>query len=125
MHPALNWILRLVPAALIGQTLPFKFSGHEQSVALFTDLTEKALGNPGLEAAARIGTGVVELVAVVLLLIPKTALIGALLTIGVMAGALASHVLFIGFAGHGPLPALAAVALASAAIYVVLQRKAV
>ena len=97
MKPALAWALRLIPAALIGQTLPFKFSGATQSVELFSKLGENALGNPGLEGALRFGTGVVEFIAVVLLLIPKHSLKGAILIVGTMAGALASHALFIGF----------------------------
>lgn len=118
MKPALAWTLRLIPAVLIGQTLPFKFGGHEQSVALFTELAEKAFGNPGLEGALRIGTGVIELVTVIFLLIPKQSLKGALLVVGTMAGALASHALFIGFAGHGPLPLLAVISLVCSAIYI-------
>lgn len=48
MNAKLTWALRLVPAVLIGQTLPFKFSGAPVSVVLFTDLATKALGNLGL-----------------------------------------------------------------------------
>jgi len=123
MNAKLTWALRLVPAVLIGQTLPFKFSGAPVSVVLFTDLATKALGNLGLEGALRVGTGVVELLAVVLLLIPKQSWKGALLVVATMAGALASHLLFIGFSGHGPLPALALIALLFSGIYV-LQSKA-
>lgn len=122
MQPALAWTLRLIPAILIGQTLPFKFSGADVSVNLFTDLSEKALGDPALEGAMRIGTGVVELLAVVLLLIPKQSIKGALLVVGTMAGALSSHALFIGFNGHGPLPILAIIALICSAIYLVAHK---
>ena len=66
-----SWILRLVPAVIIGQTLAFKFSGAAESVALFRDLAISAFGNASLEPALRIGTGVIELITVVLLLIPK------------------------------------------------------
>lgn len=118
MKPAFAWALRLIPAALIGQTLPFKFGGHDQSVALFTDLANSAFGNPGLEGALRIGTGVIEVIAVIFLLIPKHSLKGALFVVGTMLGALASHALFIGFAGQGPLPLLAAISLICSAIYI-------
>ena len=112
MQKALPWILRIIPAVILLQTLPFKFLGKQESVDLFTTLTAKALGNGELEALARIGSGVVELIAVVLLLIPKFTIKGALLTTGTMIGALASHVLFIGFEGSaGQLAGMAVVAL--------------
>lgn len=120
MNPILSWILRLVPAVILAQTLPFKFGGHAESRALFTTLTEKALGNGNLEALARLGTGGLELVAVILLLIPKFGAAGAVLTIALMGGALVSHALFLGFeGGNGQLAAMAAVALVSAAILLV------
>lgn len=120
MNSALSWILRLVPALILAQTLPFKLGGHPESKALFTTLTEKALGDGDLEALARLGTGGVELVAVILLVIPKFSRAGSILTIALMAGALASHVLFLGFAGsNGQLAALAAVALIISGIYLV------
>ena len=117
MKPALAWTLRIIPAILIGQSLPFKFSGAAESVALFTDLATKAFGNPELEGALRIGTGVIELVAVILLLIPNHSLKGALIVVGTMAGALMSHLLFIGFAQHGPLSVMALIALLASAYY--------
>ncbi|MGJ8695129.1 MAG: DoxX family protein [Verrucomicrobiaceae bacterium] len=125
MKPAVAWILRIVPAFIMGQTLVFKFLGAAESKALFTTLTEKALGNPGLETVARLGTGVAELVAVILLLIPGHTAKGALLTIGLMGGALASHVAFLGFAGtNGQLAVMAVIALLCAATYLALSRKA-
>ncbi|MDB4353954.1 DoxX family protein [Akkermansiaceae bacterium] len=124
MNAPTAWILRLVPVIIMAQTLPFKFTGAAESKALFATLTEKALGNPGLEAMARLGTGVVELIAIVLLLIPKFSQKGALLTIGTMAGALVSHVAFLGFSGmHGQLAGMAAVALIFSAVYLVLSRR--
>ena len=98
--------------------LPFKFGGAQESVDLFTKLAENALGNPGLEGAIRIGTGVVELIAVILLLIPKQSLKGALLIVETTLGAPASHALFIGFPGHGPLPLIAVIALICEATYI-------
>ena len=120
MHKALPWILRIVPAVILLQTLPFKFLGKQESVDLFTTLTTKALGNGELEALARIGSGVVELTAAILLLIPKFTHKGALLTAATMAGALGSHVLFLGFEGMaGQLAGMAVVALIFSIILIV------
>jgi len=122
MNPALSWILRLIPAAIVGQTLPFKFGGAEQSKELFTVVAENTLRNGELEAVARLGTGAIELVAVVLILVPKFSIKGALLIAATMSGALLSHALFIGFAGqNGPLAGMAVVALISSATYAFLR----
>jgi uncharacterized membrane protein YphA (DoxX/SURF4 family) len=80
---AIDWALRLVPAAILGQTLFFKFSAAPESVYIFTKL--------GIEPAGRIGSGVAELTACVLLLLPRTPALGAALGLGVMGGAIASH----------------------------------
>lgn len=125
MNAKLAWTLRLIPAVLIGQTLPFKFTGAAEPVALFTDLAAKTVGNPGLEGAFRIGTGVVELIAVILLLLPKQSWKGALLVVGTMTGALASHLLFIGFSGYGPLPAMAVIALIASLFYLAKSKNEV
>jgi hypothetical protein len=122
-NQTVTWILRLIPAVLIGQTLFFKFSGAPESVDLFRDLAVSAFGNPSLEPALRLGTGVIELLTVVLLLIPKHSLKGAILAAGTMAGALASHLFFIGFEGHDQLATMGAIALLAASIYVFLQKE--
>ena len=72
------------------QTLFFKFSAAEQSVELFTKIAGKN------EAFLRIGTGIIELIASILLFVPKTIWLGALLTIGVMSGAVMGHVTKLG-----------------------------
>jgi putative oxidoreductase len=87
-QPILFWIARIVAAIILLQTLYFKFTGAPESVELFTKL--------GVEPWGRIGTGVIELIASVLLLIPAMVWLGSLLAIGLMAGAIASHVLVIG-----------------------------
>ncbi len=84
----LIWILRVVAAVILLQTLYFKFTGHEQSVKLFTQL--------GMEPWGRIGTGVLELVAAFLLLYPKTTAWGAGLGAGLMSGAIFFHITKIG-----------------------------
>ena len=85
---AFIWILRLVAAAILLQTVYFKFSGSEESVYIFKEL--------GVEPFGRIFAGISELIAAVLLIIPRTTLLGALMALGVMAGAIASHLLILG-----------------------------
>lgn len=82
------WIARLVAAVIMLQTLYFKFSGAEESVYIFSQL--------GMEPWGRIGVGVAELLASVLILISPTAWIGAGLALGLMLGAIASHLTVLG-----------------------------
>jgi uncharacterized membrane protein YphA (DoxX/SURF4 family) len=111
-------VLRLLAAAILLQTLRFKFGAHPESVALFTKL--------GVEPWGRIFTGVVELIAGVLLIIRPTAIFGAFLAIGLMFGAIASHLFVIGIqsAGDGgQLFILACIVLLAAAVILLLYRK--
>jgi len=85
----LSWILRLVVAGILLQTLFFKFTAAPESVYIFSTL--------GIEPFGRIGSGVAELIAAILILLPRTTLLGALLSAGVMFGAIASHILILGF----------------------------
>lgn len=111
---ALSWILRLAVAGVLLQTLYFKFTGAPESVYIFSTL--------GLEPWGRIGAGVVELIASALLLYPRTVPLGALLSLGVISGAIFSHLTKLGIAldivgDHGELFALAVfVFVGSAAI---------
>ena len=88
MKKRIPLILRIVVAAILIQTLRFKFSAHPDSVYIF----EKV----GLEPYGRIGIGILELIAGVLLLIPKTVWAGTLLTIGVISGAVFMHLTLLG-----------------------------
>lgn len=83
-----SWVAQLLAAAILGQTLFFKFTGAEESVYIFTTL--------GMEPWGRFGSGVAELVASVLLLVPRTAPLGALLSLGVISGAIMSHLTVLG-----------------------------
>ena len=82
------WAMRFIAAIIMLQTLFFKFSGAEESVYIFTKL--------GLEPFGRIGIGVLELIASILILIPSTTIYGAILAIGLMSGAIFSHVTQLG-----------------------------
>lgn len=88
-----SWILQLIVAGILFQTLFFKFSAAEESVYIFRTL--------GMEPWGRIGTGVVELIAVILLLHPRTITIGAALSAGVISGAIASHLTRLGIVVRG------------------------
>ncbi|MCO7184754.1 MULTISPECIES: DoxX family membrane protein [Tenacibaculum] len=88
-------ILKLIAAIIMLQTLFFKFTGAQESIDLFV----KIAGDN--ETYMRIGTGVFELIASVLLFIPKKTWLGALLTIGLMGGAIMSHLTILGIEHDG------------------------
>jgi uncharacterized membrane protein YphA (DoxX/SURF4 family) len=83
-----TWTLRIIVATILLQTLFFKFTAADESVYIFTKL--------GMEPYGRIGSGIAELFGAILVLIPRTTLIGALLAAGVIAGALLSHLFILG-----------------------------
>src|SRR5947199_10106672 len=120
----LSWCLQLAVAAILLQTLFFKFTGAEESVYIFTTVG-RFLNIAGVEPWGRIGSGVVELVASLLLIVPATASIGAILTIGVMAGAILSHLVILGIdvkGDGGLLFGLALTAFVGSAIVLALRR---
>lgn len=88
-----SWVLRLAVAGILLQTLFFKFTGAEESIYIFETL--------GLEPWGRIGSGVAELIAAVLLLVPRTKVWGALLALGVISGAIFSHLTKLGIEVRG------------------------
>ena len=85
---AFIWVVKIIAVVILVQTLYFKFTGASESVFIFTKL--------GVEPFGRIGSGVVELIASILILIPRTTLIGALLGFGTMLGAIVSHIFVLG-----------------------------
>jgi uncharacterized membrane protein YphA (DoxX/SURF4 family) len=87
------WILRILAALIMLQTLFFKFTGAEESIYIFSQL--------GMEPWGRIGTGALELVASILILYPRTTFLGAALGAGLMAGALFFHFTKLGIAVKG------------------------
>ena len=120
----LSWCLQLAVAAILLQTLFFKFTGAEESVYIFSTVG-RFLNIAGVEPWGRIGSGVLELVASLLLIVPATASIGAILTMGVMAGAILSHLVVLGIdvkGDGGLLLGLALTAYAGSAIVLALRR---
>jgi hypothetical protein len=88
-----TWIIKLTAVIILLQTLYFKFTGAEESVYIFTKL--------GAEPYGRIGSGIIELIASVLILVPRTTLLGAIIGLGLMSGALMSHFLILGIEVKG------------------------
>jgi putative oxidoreductase len=114
---ALDWIVRLVAAGVLLQTLYFKFTGAPESVYIFTTL--------GMEPWGRVGSGVAELIASALLLWTGTAGFGGVLAAGLMAGAIVTHVTKLGIEVQGDgglLFGLAWVVLACSLATVALHR---
>ena len=117
MSKILSWAFRLVAAFILGQTLFFKFAGAPESIYIFESL--------GVEPWGRYGTGLAELAAVILLLIPRTAPFGGLLGVGLMVGAIGSHFTRLGIEVQGDgglLFALGVTTLIASAATVWLER---
>ena len=128
-HPSkaqtiVSWCLQCAVAAILLQTLFFKFTGAEESVYIFSTVG-RFINVPGVEPWGRIGSGVVELVASVLLIVPATASVGAVVTLAVLGGAIMSHLLILGIEVKGDgglLFGLALTAFAGSAIILALRR---
>ena len=115
-----SWTLQLLAAAILAQTLFFKFSGAEESKYIFRTL--------GVEPWGRVASGLIELVAVVFLLVPQTVTLGALIALGVMAGALVSHLSKLGIVVQddgGLLFCLAITVFVSSAGILIVRRRQV
>lgn len=88
MNSKISIIVRIIIAVIYLQTLYFKFSAQPESVYIFEQL--------GFEPYGRIGSGIMELLIAILILIPRTKILGALLSIFVISGALFSHLFILG-----------------------------
>ena len=117
----LSWILQIAVAVILLQTLFFKFTAHPDSVHIFETV--------GMEPYGRIGSGIAELIAGVLLLIPATVWIGAALSAGVISGAIFFHT--VGGLGievngdGGTLFGLAVVVFVGSLIILTLRRRSI
>ena len=112
------WVLRIVAALIMLQTLFFKFTASEESVYIFSQL--------GMEPWGRIATGALELVASILLLIPRTTFFGAVLAIGLMLGAIGAHFVKLGIEvknDGGQLFIYAVIVLVSTSILAFIYRQ--
>ena len=116
-HTIVSWALQILVAGILLQTLFFKFTGAEESVYIFTTV--------GAEPWGRIGSGVMELIAAALLLIPALVPYGALLAMAAMSGAVLTHLTILGVEVKGDgglLFGLALTCLVGAAIVLVIRR---
>ena len=113
-----SWILRITAAIILLQTLYFKFTGVPESVYIFTKVHAEPWG--------RIGSGIMELVASILLLTPRYTWLGSLLAAAATAGAILSHLTLLGIEVQGDkglLFALAIIVFLTSAINLYLHRK--
>ena len=112
-----SWICRVIAAVILVQTLFFKFSGAPESVYIFTRVH--------MEPWGRYGTGIVELIAAVLLFSSCYCWLGAMLALGVISGAIASHLTVLGIevqGDHGLLFVLALIVFIASAVVLFLHR---
>src|SRR5262245_63595044 len=113
----LSWVLQLTVAGILLQTLFFKFTGAEESVYIFSTL--------GIEPWGRIGSGIGELIASALLLYPPTAALGAVMALGMMTGAILSHLTVLGvevMGDGGLLFGLAITVFTCCAVVLIMRR---
>jgi putative oxidoreductase len=89
----LDYIARGIIVAVLVQTLFFKFSAAAESVAIFTALHAEPWG--------RIGSGIIELLASLLLVVPRTVIYGAGIALATMSGAIAAHIFVLGVSVAG------------------------
>ena len=120
----MNWYtigtrtLRIIAALILLQTLFFKFSAAEESVYIFSTL--------GMEPWGRIGSGVLELIASILILYPRTTFIGAALGAGLMSGAIFFHLTKLGLVvknDGGQLFIYALLVFVSCVVLLIIYRK--
>ena len=84
---------RVLAAVILLQTLFYKFTASPESVYIFSTV--------GMEPWGRLGVGTLELIAGVLLIVRRTAWIGAGLALGLMAGAIGMHLTLLGIVVQG------------------------
>ena len=110
--------LRLLAAIILFQTLFFKFTGAPESKFIFSSL--------GVEPWGRWFAGFSELIACILLLLPSTQILGAIAGIGIMAGAILSHLFVLGLVVQndgGLLFGLACTVLVACVLILIVGRK--
>ncbi len=113
----ISWILRLTVAIILLQTLYFKFTAHPDSVHIFSAL--------GVEPWGRIGLGIIELVTAILIITPKFKVIGMVSSLGIILGAVFSHVLVLGINvanDGGGLFILAVIVLIASLLFLILHK---
>lgn len=113
----ISWVLRLTVAIILLQTLYFKFTAHPDSVHIFSAL--------GVEPWGRITLGIVELITAIIILTPKTKIIGMINSLGIILGAVFSHLLVLGVnVGNdgGSLFTLAIIVLIASTTFLIIHK---
>ena len=114
----ISWVLRLTVAIILIQTLYYKFTAHADSVHIFSEL--------GVEPWGRIGLGIIELITAILVLIPNTKIIGMIISLGIIIGAISSHLLVLGINvsnDGGGLFTLAIIVLIASVTFLMMNKK--
>lgn len=120
MKNIISWVLRLTVAIILLQTLYFKFTAHPDSVHIFSAL--------GVEPWGRIGLGIIELITAILILLPYTKIIGITTSLGIIIGAVFSHILVLGLNvsnDGGGLFTLAIIVFISSSGFLILNKEEV
>lgn len=116
----ISWVLRFIVALILVQTLYFKFTAHPDSIHIFSKL--------GIEPWGRIILGIIELITAVLILLPSTKFIGMFISLGIIIGAICSHLFVLGINvsnDGGGLFILAIMVFIAATTFLFLNKKQV
>ena len=114
---SISWTLRIIVAVILLQTLYFKFTAHPDSVHIFSAL--------GVEPWGRIGLGIVELITALLIVLPKSKIIGMATSLVIILGAVFSHILILGINvsnDGGTLFSLAIIVLIATTIFLIMHK---
>jgi putative oxidoreductase len=117
----ISWACRVIVAVILLQTLFFKFTGAEESKYIFTTLM-----GAEFEAYGRIGSGAIELIAAILIVVPKTSWLGAFIALGTISGAIFSHLTMLGIVVQndgGLLFGLAVTVFVSSGVLLLIHRR--
>lgn len=114
---SISWTLRIIVAVILLQTLYFKFTAHPDSVHIFSAL--------GVEPWGRIGLGIIELITALLIVLPKSKIIGMATSLVIILGAVFSHILILGINvsnDGGTLFSLALIVLIASTIFLIMHK---
>lgn len=125
MKTKIDFFLRLITSIILFQSLYFKFTGHKEAVHIFSTLEVEPWG--------RILLGCIEFIIGVMLLLPRSKFYGVIGAIGLMVGAIGTHLFTpVGIvvqwgnkSDNGQLFGMAIVAFLCSVISFLIQRKAV
>lgn len=91
IHRLLTWPAAIYIAGIFLWYEQYKLTGNQGSVDLFTTITDW-LYLDGYEKPFRLSVAIAEIIASVLVVLPRTRMYGALLSLGIISGAIFFHV---------------------------------